>query len=74
MLIGDDEMRQRRVQELFVGASSFGPMSGVLSIIDGADKVVNVTTKGVIHRDVSTTNGDPNTDPLGYVKQNPLAC
>ena len=67
-------MRQRRVQELFVGASSFEPVSGVLSTSDGDDSFVNVTTKGVIHRDVSTTSGDPNTDPLGYVKRNPLAC
>lgn len=36
--IVDEEMRQRRVQELVAGASSSGPISGAVSITHGAHK------------------------------------
>ena len=48
--IVNEDMRHRRVQKLDVGASSSWPMSGVVSTSDGADRVFDGTTDGVILR------------------------
>lgn len=61
------------MQELVAAASRFEPVSGVVSTIDGVDRVVDVTTDGFIPRDVGTADGDLIPDLGGFWKQDPPA-
>lgn len=69
-----EEMCKKRVQALDIAASSFVPVSGLVSTNDGADKVVYDNTDGVILGDVGTTYGDKIADPAGSGKPDPPTC
>uniref|UniRef100_M1DN02 Integrase core domain containing protein n=1 Tax=Solanum tuberosum TaxID=4113 RepID=M1DN02_SOLTU len=79
--IVDEQLRERRVHEMMAGASSFMPVSEVLptgasnlSTNDGAVRVTDSTTDGVVIGDAGTTEGDPSVDLAGSGKLDPLVC
>uniref|UniRef100_M1APM8 Integrase core domain containing protein n=1 Tax=Solanum tuberosum TaxID=4113 RepID=M1APM8_SOLTU len=80
-LILDEALRQQRVRESIVGASSSTPVvevqpvvRDVVSTTDGAVRVTESPTEGAIMVDVGTTEGDPRMVPAGSRKPDPPAC
>ena len=67
----DKEMCKRRLQELVAEASSSRTASGVVSLSDGADRVVDETLDDVIIRDVGTVYGYTIIDLVGSSKTEP---
>uniref|UniRef100_M1DW94 Integrase core domain containing protein n=1 Tax=Solanum tuberosum TaxID=4113 RepID=M1DW94_SOLTU len=77
----DEELRQRRVRESVAGSSSSAPVvevppvvRDVVSITDGAVRVIESTTEGVMMDDVGTTEGNPTIVPAGSGKPDPPVC
>ena len=70
----DEEMHQRKVKELEMGISSCTLVRRAWSTTDGSDIEVNVTTDGIILRDVVTADGDSNVDHEGFGKKYLPAC
>lgn len=62
------------MQELEMGISSCTLVRRACNSTDGSDIEVNVTTDGIILRDVVTTDGDPNVDHAGSGKTYLPAC
>uniref|UniRef100_M1DXJ6 Integrase core domain containing protein n=1 Tax=Solanum tuberosum TaxID=4113 RepID=M1DXJ6_SOLTU len=75
------ECRQQRVRERVAGASSSAPVAevqpvlrDVVSTSDGAKRLLESTTKGVMIADVGTSEGAPTVGPAGSGKSDPPVC
>uniref|UniRef100_M1DVK8 Integrase core domain containing protein n=1 Tax=Solanum tuberosum TaxID=4113 RepID=M1DVK8_SOLTU len=76
-----EEMRQQRVHESALGASSSISISEVVAMVgddvsttDGAVRVIESTIEGARLDDVGTTEGDPSVVPAGSGKSNAPTC
>uniref|UniRef100_M1DMD2 Integrase core domain containing protein n=1 Tax=Solanum tuberosum TaxID=4113 RepID=M1DMD2_SOLTU len=77
----DEELRQQRVREGTLGASSSIPTTEAMttvrddvSTIDGVVRVIDSTTESAVLEDVSTTEGGPSIDPVDSGKPDSPAC
>uniref|UniRef100_M1DHI9 Integrase core domain containing protein n=1 Tax=Solanum tuberosum TaxID=4113 RepID=M1DHI9_SOLTU len=75
----DEELRQQRVRERVVGASSSAPVvevqpawRNVVSTTDGAASVIDITSEGAMIADAGTTEGSPTIVPAGSINRTPL--
>uniref|UniRef100_M1DWJ2 Uncharacterized protein n=1 Tax=Solanum tuberosum TaxID=4113 RepID=M1DWJ2_SOLTU len=76
-----EELRQQRVRERVVGASTSAPVAevqpvvkDVVSTTDGAKKLLESTTEGAMIANVGTSEGAPTVGPAGSGKSDPPAC
>uniref|UniRef100_M1DT71 Integrase core domain containing protein n=1 Tax=Solanum tuberosum TaxID=4113 RepID=M1DT71_SOLTU len=79
--IVDKELCQQRVNESALGALSSSPTTEAMIVVgddvstnDGAVRMNDSTTDGVVIDDVGTTEDDPSVVPAGSRKPDPPAC
>uniref|UniRef100_M1DNY3 Integrase core domain containing protein n=1 Tax=Solanum tuberosum TaxID=4113 RepID=M1DNY3_SOLTU len=70
----DEQLRQQRTSEMIDGASSSMPVGIDVRTTEGATRVTDSTTDGVVLVDAVTTEGDPSVDLAGSGKLDPPTC